>query len=326
LRRVTMAAVGGLAVIGLGALLWLPRGPSTGPGPGPPVKQGQSGLPTSTASRVVAEDHQRAQQPARAESAAGRPEAPPSPHVERAADPSVLPPSRRRVDSPLTPRQALHDAFEGRNPLHAVTATVVKDGVRIDRDNLRFSITSSRPGYVYVMVVRSNGSDVELLLPNAVETNNHIEPGRPLKLPGPQWPLKAQGPPGTNEFLAIVSDEPRDFSALRPASENLFTRFRLGGRRLDRGPSGSPPLFAGTVACVSATRCSQSYGAVVFSIDTVGREPEAPHAARRPPAATVPATRARHETSPRCSEILERASLGDPLTDEEQTILTRDCR
>ena len=82
----------------------------------------------------------------------------------------------------MTPRQALHEVFEGRNPAHAVTATVGKDAVRIGRDNLRFGITSSRPGYVYVMVVRSNGSDVELLLPNALETNNYIEPGRLLKL------------------------------------------------------------------------------------------------------------------------------------------------
>jgi len=238
----------------------------------------------------------------------------------------VPPSSPRKVDNPLTPRQALREVFEGRNPAHAVTATVAKDAVRIGRDNLRFGITSSRPGYVYVMVVRSNGSDVELLLPNALETNNYIEPGRLLKLPGPQWPLKAQGPPGTNEFLAIVSDGPRDFSALGPVSENMFKRFRLGGRRLEGGPSGSPPLFAGTVACVSAARCSESYGAVVFSIDTVGREPEARDAARRPPAATAPATRARHQISPRCSDLLERASLGEPLTDEEQTILTRDCR
>ena len=297
LRRVTMATVGGLAVIGLAALLWLPRGPSTGPSPGPPVKQGRGGSPTSTA----------------------------SPQLER-ADPSVRAPSPRIVDSPLTPRQALYEVFEGRNPEHSVTATLVKDAVRIGRDNLGFSITSSRPGYVYVMVARSNGSDVELLLPNAVETNNYIEPGRPLKLPGPQWPLKAQGPPGTNGFLAIVSDGPRDFGALGPVSENIFKKFRLGGRRLDRGPSGSPPLFAGTVACVSATRCSESYGAVVFSIGTVGQEPEARQAGRRPPAATAPATRARHEVSPRCSNILERASLGDLLTDEEQTMLTRDCQ
>ena len=34
----------------------------------------------------------------------------------------------------------------------------------------------------------------------------------------------------------------------------------------------------------------------------------------------------RHKTSPRCSDLLARASLGEPLTDKEQTFLTRDCR
>ena len=172
------------------------------------------------------------------------------------------------------------------------------------------------------MVARSNGSDVELLLPNAAETNNHIEAGRPLTLPGSRWP-KAQGRPGTNEFLAIVSDEPRDFSRLGPATGNVTTTLRPGH---PHGPSRSAPLFAGTVACASAAPCSESYGAAVFSMDTVRWEPNARNAAPRPPAATPPAARARHETSPRCSGILERASLGEPLTEEEQTMLTRECR
>lgn len=228
----------------------------------------------------------------------------------------------------LTPRQALKEAFDGRDPAHSVTATVVKDAVRIGHDNLGFSIASSRPGYLYVMVVRGDGSTVELLLPNAVDQNNHIEPGKPLRLPGPRWPLKAQGPPGKNEFLAIVSDEPRDFHALSPASERVFKQFQLRGAR-ERAPSGSSPLLAGAVTCGSAARCSESYGAVVFSIDTVAPAPEAPHVARRPPAATTPAIRPRPETSrtsPRCSDILERASVGEPLTEQERTILTRDCR
>ena len=105
----------------------------------------------------------------------------------------------------------------------------------------------------------------------------------------------------------------------------MFKRLRLGGPT-DRGHSASPPALAGTVACASATPCSQSYGAVVFSIETVVE-------ARTPalllpglPATNAPATRDRDAASPRCSSILERAALGDPLTDEEQTQLTRDCR
>lgn len=235
----------------------------------------------------------------------------------------------------------MQEVLEARDPAHAVTATVAKRVVRIGRDPFGFSISSSRPGYVYVMRARGSGSDVQLLLPNAVEKNNYVEPGQPLKIPGPRWPLRSPGPPGTDEFLAIVSDEPRDFSALGPATDDVFKRFRLGSGPPDRGHAGSMPLLAGNVACASATRCSQSYGAVVFTIDarggrveTVAGERETGQSAGRPapPAPATPARRydpevqRRPPTSPRCSGILERASLGDPLTDEEQAMLTRDCR
>jgi hypothetical protein len=324
LRRVA-PGVGGLAVIGLGAFLWLARVPWTGPSPGPVVEQPRGVSATPPAAPVVGGNVPLAPSPAGTESAAGRPIAS-LPPVERAVDSSAVSPSSRMVDSPWTARGALQEVFEARNPAHSVTATVVKHTVRIGRDNLGFSISSSRPGYVYVMLARGNGSDVELLLPNTVDANNYIEPGQPLKLPGPRWPLKAQGPPGTNEFLAIVSDEPRDFSALDASAESLFKRLRPGGRPPDRSHSASPSPLAGTAACASATPCSQSYGAVVFSIDTVVGAHDARLAPPRPAATNALAARDRPAASPRCSGILERAALGDPLTDEEQTLLTRDCR
>jgi uncharacterized protein DUF4384 len=320
-----MAAVGGLVVIGLGLSFWLSRPPSTSRTAGPEPEKARTTSTSPTPAPVAPDDGQRVPRAGPAESAGGQ-GAPSS--SERAPAPP-LPPRTPRTNIALTPRQALKEAFEGRDPARSVTATVVKDAVRIGRDNLGFTIASSRPGYLYVMAVRGDGSDVELLLPNAVEKNNRIEAGQPLTLPGPRWPLKAQGPPGKNEFLAIVSDEPRDFSALGPAPDRQFKRFRLGAGRRDLAPSESSPLLAGAVACASATRCSESYGAVVFSIDTVAPEPGAPHVARRPPPVSAPAAQPRpvtSPTSPRCSDLLERASLGEPLTDQEQTILTRDCR
>jgi eukaryotic-like serine/threonine-protein kinase len=336
LKRVAAVALGGLAVIGLGALLWLARAPWTSPGP--TLDQPPSASPTAPAAAVVGRDVEPVPPPSGLESAAGRPAAAlapvESPAVPGAADPAAVPPLPPAVDRPRTSRQAMQEVLEARDPAHAVTATVAKRVVRIGRDPFGFSISSSRPGYVYVMRARGSGSDVQLLFPNAVEKNNHVEPGQPLKIPGPRWPLRSPGPPGTDEFLAIVSDEPRDFSALGPATGDVFKRFRLGGRPPDRGHPGSMPLLAGAVACASATRCSQSYGAVAFTIETVAGERAVGQSAGRPtpPAPATPARRydpevqRRPPASPRCSGILERASLGDPLTDEEQAMLTRDCR
>ena len=145
---------------------------------------------------------------------------------------------------------------------------------------------------MYVLAARAGSSDeaalfLAKLFPRAADTNNRIRPGQPLTLPDLQWPTKA-------EFLAIVSDEPRDIDVL-----------------------GS---LAGNVICPATARCSESYGAVVFSTEGMRG------AVRSPAAPKTPAARPPQTGSRRCSDILERASLGEALTDEEQTFLTRDCR
>ena len=84
-------------------------------------------------------------------------------------------------------------------------------------------------------------------------------------------------------------------------------------------PSGGPPVPP-TVLRPLAERDA-------VSTSPARKKPERVHVERRSAAITPPAAPpGRDRTSPRCSDILERASLGDPLTDEEQTMLTRDCR
>jgi len=206
-----------------------------------------------------------------------------SPQVMRPASLPATPPAPRPPDKPSSPRQMLNEIFEGRDRGYSVTASVVGGAVRI---------SSSRPGYVYVLAASANQSDVAalfvaVLFPRAADTNNRIRQGQALKLPDLPWPSNA-------EFLAIVSDEPRDIDVLGP--------------------------LAGKVICASATQCSESYGAVIFAHDGTR------NTARSPATLTAPAARPTSKASRRCSDILERASLGEPLTDEEQTFLRRDCR
>jgi hypothetical protein len=204
-----------------------------------------------------------------------------------AAPPTALPasaPAPRLPDKPTSPRQMLKEIFDGRERAHAVTASIESGTVRI---------SSSKPGYVYVLAASANEADASalfaaVLFPRAADTNNRIQPGQPLTLPDLRWPTNA-------ELLAIVSDEPRDIDVL-----------------------GS---LAGKVVCSPAQKCSEAYGAVAFSHD--GSRPTVRTQAAPPaPAAAQPTSRA----SRRCIDILERASLGEQLTDEEQTFLRRDCR
>ena len=224
-----------------------------------------------------------------------KPLAVPPQRAQEAAAPQVKQPARLPApaastpDRPFNPRQMLNEIFEGRNRGHSVTASVDRGTVRI---------SSSRPGYVYVLAAAANQSDVAvlfvaLLFPRAADTNNRIRPGQMLKLPDSQWPTNA-------EFLAIVSDEPRVIDALGP--------------------------MAGKVICASTPQCSESYGAVVFSSEALSGEPGTRDTARSPASPKAPAARPTNAVSRRCSDILERASLGEVLTAEEYSFLRRECR
>jgi hypothetical protein len=231
-----------------------------------------------------------------------KPLAVPTSRVQEAAAPQVRPEASVPAppqppptpDKPASLRQMLNEIFGGRNLGHSVTASV---------DGGAFRVKSSRPGYVYVLAASTNQSDsavqfVAMLFPRAADTNNRILAGQTLKLPDLQWPTNT-------EFLVIVSDERRDIDVL-----------------------GS---LAGKVICAATTPCSESYGAVVLSSvrtrDTA-RGPAAPTAPKAPPAPapTAPTARPTGAASRRCSDILERASLGEVLTAEEYTFLKRDCR
>jgi hypothetical protein len=248
---------------------------------------------------------------------------------------------------PFTPMQMLNDIFQGRDAEHAVAASVEKDQLRIGKDYLRFSITSAKPGYVYVLVTGTQ-RDFTLLFPNAVDKNNRITPGKALKLPSAQWPMKAEGPAGTHQFIAVVSDEPRNFQGLGTQPDDIFRRFSLNvGAQLYQSYSGPTPLYAGTTVCSAGAGCSQSYGAAVFSIEQIAGRAEERNAAEQPsPIIPTPAPKTAAAAAPkpevapaitssspkmearssRCSDILERASLGEALTQEEQTLLKKDCR
>ncbi len=335
-RRVGVGAVaagaaGALAVTALGAFLWLHPAPLSVLGVKASAKGDQRESREATvappADRAAATRKRVAQRPSE------RPEAA-KPVAAPRAEPAVVPPAEpaapHATARPLTPRQAVSEVFEARNGAHSVIASVIRDTGRRGQDRVRLRIVSSRPGYAYVMAIRgigsSDGADVELLFPSSAHTGNRIEPGQPLTLPAPRSPVKAERPAGANEFLAIVSDEPRDFDGFRPAARGPFRRLRLDGTMTGGAAPASNPLFGGTIACVAAPPCSDSYGAVVFTIDAVQPGPDAVRTAGQAPATALPAAPTPRHSSPRCSGLLERASLGEALTSEEQAVLTRDCQ
>ena len=170
---------------------------------------------------------------------------------------------------PFDPVQILDEVFRGRNHEHSVLVSIDNAHVRIGKDRFGFSIRSSKPGYVYILMVGTNRSDFYRLFPNAIDSDNRIPADSPLNLPRKGWHMIAQGPPGIDHFVAIVSDQPRDFGKAGLKQRDLFAEFSLDSGTLQHPFEGSQPLYAGKAICAPATDCSHSYGATVFSIKEV---------------------------------------------------------
>jgi hypothetical protein len=138
---------------------------------------------------------------------------------------------------------ALERIFEARDRDHLVN--VVSDNrVRIGKDRFSFRVTSAKPGYVYVLMVGTDRS-FNLLFPNAVDNDNRIAPGQALDLPRAGWSMTAGGPKGADHFVAIVSENPRDFSAAGLRKVDPFGEFPADVAAKLSASAGSAPLFAG---------------------------------------------------------------------------------
>ncbi|MDB5820933.1 MAG: septum site-determining protein [Rhizobacter sp.] len=161
---------------------------------------------------------------------------------------------------PLDPTYEFDRIVQGRTVGFGVTATPARPTVRIDHDRLSFKVTSTRDGFVYVLLKSTEGAFM-LLLPNDHARGNAIKAGQALGLPPASWPLDVAGPPGTDEFLVIVSASPRDFSATGMKSEQGIGHF---ANRPTSAAAASP--YAGEPRCKAGEACSADYGAARFSV------------------------------------------------------------
>ena len=192
----------------------------------------------------------------------------PPPPTPVAAKAPVAPPAVA-APKPFDPVNALERVFDARDRDHPVNVVPDKPRVRIGKDRLRFRVASGKPGYVYVLMVGTDRSNFNLLFPNAVDGENRIAAGQELELPRPGWAMTAGGPKGADHFVAIVSENPRDFSAAGLRKVDPFGEFPLDVAAKLAAGAGSAPLFAGTPACKTPGPCSARYGAAIFSVEEV---------------------------------------------------------
>ena len=172
---------------------------------------------------------------------------------------------------------ALQDIYASRDDRRLVTLTAAKSALKIGADTIDFTLTSREGGYVYLVMVGSDGETFDLLFPNQIDRNNVIEPGGTMRLPRPAWQLTAEGPPGKDTLLAIVTDNPRDFGAagLKPAGpfsvvESVAAKdIQLVTVGATRPSDAECANAAGTRNIAIKKRCSTGYAAALLTIDEV---------------------------------------------------------
>ena len=121
-----------------------------------------------------------------------------------------------------SPRAAIDDVHAQRDGRIDVTLTATPSTLRIGRDFLDLTLTSTRAGFVYLVLLGSDGKSFYLLFPNDLDRDNRIAAGETLRLPRPSWRVQGQGPAGRDTVLAIVAESERDLAQFAANKEGPF--------------------------------------------------------------------------------------------------------
>lgn len=178
------------------------------------------------------------------------------------------------------PQATLEDIYANRDDRRLVELKPVKRKLKVDQDSFEFTLKSSHAGYVYLLMVGSDGTSFDLLFPNQLDKKNEIAAGETLKLPRSTWELAAGGPPGKDVLLAIVAESPRDFSQIGMQPSGPFsvidTKSAPGSAR-DIQMATATSSNANTGECVAPKErnltirrhCSNAYGAAIVTVEEV---------------------------------------------------------
>lgn len=171
----------------------------------------------------------------------------------------------------------LRDIYSNRDDRRTVTLRSGKAVFKIGQDDVDFSLTTSHGGHLYLLMVGSDGKTFDMLFPNQLDGNNVVQAGQTLRLPRPNWMVKAGGPAGKNHLLAIVADAPRDFSkiGMRPAGPfSIVAANPTSSKDLQLVTATSANAQSSDCAQPSALRnlvvqksCSNAYGAAMMVLE-----------------------------------------------------------
>ena len=169
-----------------------------------------------------------------------------------------------------TPAQLLEQVHAQRDGQRRLGLQLDRTALRIGVDPLTMTITPDRDGYLYIALAGSDGQSLYLLYPNALDGAggaNAVRAGRPVTLPSTSWEIVANGPPGRDRLLVMVSDRTRELTLLRGRSAGPFVQTLLDGDGRSRlqwllanGQDGS---------CAAGNACSDAFASALADVDEV---------------------------------------------------------
>ena len=120
-----------------------------------------------------------------------------------------------------------------------------------------------------MLVLGPDGSAL-LLFPNAQASDNRIKAGETLTLPKASCKLDTAEPVGAENFLVIVSAQPRDYSELGKERDYIFLKLptQTQGQSLAATWTRSTPMLLGGLKSCATADCD-AYGAARFSVNIV---------------------------------------------------------
>ena len=168
---------------------------------------------------------------------------------------------------PFDPTHEFERVAAGQSPDFKVEAAADKPQLKIDKDMMSFKVKTEKEGYLYVFQYGTDGGIVQIF-PNTAAKSNRMRADSTLSLPPKGAGTMAGGPPGIDHLMAIVSQHPRDFSALGLKVADGFgqtTVEALG--KAHRAQAAGPPIFAGKAVCQQP--CTDEYGTALFTVEEV---------------------------------------------------------
>jgi hypothetical protein len=162
----------------------------------------------------------------------------PAPQPSVTSSPPIVIPAPEKIppqEPSLASLATLKDIEQQRNPRRVVDVKLSKPVMKIGKDSLDLNIKSSHDGYIYMILLGSDAKSFYVLYPNGLDKNNAIKAGQTVRIPKPDWEVKAAGPVGTNNLLVMVSDSPRKLNTLTMAEPTAAEPFTyalndIGGR------------------------------------------------------------------------------------------------